>query len=332
MNAPTPANTRPPGRQRRTAKPKARKPLRRRIIESKAVTWIVAWYVRTAIAVARLLGRRRATAFAAWFTRLISPLIPENKVGAANLAAAFPEKSEAERRRILKGVWDNLARTAVEYAFLDEILSEFRVHRMDRGPVTATGLEDFLRIREDGKPGLIFSAHLANWELPATIAERFGLQLTIMFRVPKNSIVAEDLMKMRNEMMGDLIPPRFGSAFEIADIVANNGHVGLLVDQRRTGSPLLPFFGRPALTSTFFATLARQYDCPVHGVRAIRLPGDRFHIELTPPIELPRDAHGLIDVMAATQKINDIIEGWIREHPEQWLWLHDRWRVTFARR
>jgi len=262
----------------------------------------------------------------------VAPLIPENKLAAANLAAAFPEKSEAERRRILRGVWDNLARTTIEYAFLDEILAEFRVHRMDKGNFTATGLEDFLRVREDGKPALIFSAHLANWELPATIAERFRLDLTIMFRAPKNSMVAEDLMKLRNEMMGDLIPPRFGSAFEIAEKVANGAHVGLLVDQRQSGSPVLPFFGRPALTSTFFAKLARQYDCPVHGVRAIRLPGDRFHVELTPPIDLPRDADGLIDVMRATATINSIVEGWIREHPEQWLWLHDRWRITYRRR
>jgi len=328
-----PINSAKPKQPRRPARRHgAKKRLRRRIVESKAATWIAAWYVRTAIGFARLLGRRRAAALAGWFTRLISPLIPENKIGAANLAAAFPEKSEAERRRILKGVWDNLGRTAIEYAFLNEILADFRVHRMDKGPVTATGLEDFLRIREDGKPALLFSAHLANWELPATIAERFNLQLTIMFRVPKNSLIAEDLMKLRNEMMGDLIPPRFGSAFEIADIVARGGHVGLLVDQRRNGSPLMPFFGRPALTSTFFAQLARQYDCPVHGVRAIRLPGDRFHVELTPAIKLPRDAGGEIDVTAATQKINDVVEGWVREHPEQWLWVHDRWRTTFGRR
>ena len=86
------------------------------------------------------------------------------------------------------------------------------------------------------------------------------------------------------------------------------------------------------MTSTFFATLARQYECPVHGVRAIRLPGNRLHVELTPPIDLPRDADGLIDVIAATQKINDIVEGWVREHPEQWLWLHDRWRMAYYRR
>lgn len=314
-------------RKRAGKKPPRRKPFFRRIVDTNWFHRLVAWYVRSAIGFARLIGRRRATALSAWFTCLIAPLISENRLGAANLAAAFPEKSEAERKKILRGVWDNLARTAIEFAFLDQILAEFRVHRMDKGPVTATGLEHFLRLREDGKPGLIFSAHLGNWELPATIAQRFGIDITILFRMPKNSIVADDLMKRRNELMGNLVASRFGTAFEISGVLANNGHVGMLVDQRRSGSPSVPFFGRPAPTSTLFAKLAREYDCPVHGVRAIRLPGDRFHIEMSPPIDLPRDADGLIDVPGATEKINSIIEGWVREHPEQWLWLHNRWRT-----
>jgi KDO2-lipid IV(A) lauroyltransferase len=298
----------------------------RSVLDARWFHHVVAWYLRTAIAFGRMLGRRRASALAAGFTRLISPLIPENRLGAANLAAAFPEKSEEERRAILKGVWDNLARMSIEFAFLDDIFADFNIHRLDRGTVTASGVEDFLRLREDKKPGLIFSAHLANWELPAVIARRFHLDVTILFRLPKNSIVAEDLMNRRNELMGNLVPSRLGTAMEIAGVLDGGGHVGMLVDQRRQGSPALPFFGRPALTSTLFARLARQYDCPVHGVRAIRKPGGNFHVELTPPIELPRDSEGLIDVVAASARINEIIEGWIREYPEQWLWVHDRWR------
>jgi KDO2-lipid IV(A) lauroyltransferase len=302
----------------------------RRIIDAPWFHRLVAWYLRTAITFGRMIGRRNATALAAGFTRFISPIIPENRLGAENLKAAFPEKSEEERRAILRGVWDNLARTSIEFAFLDEMFADFNIHRLDKGVVTATGVEDFLRLREDKKPGLIFSAHLANWELPAIIARRFHLEVTILFRVPKNSIVAEDLMNRRNELMGSLVPSRLGTAIEIAGVLDGGGHVGMLVDQRRERSPRLPFFGRPALTSTLFARLARQYDCPVHGVRAIRKPGGRFHVELTPPIELPRDAEGLIDVVAASTRINEIVEGWVREHPEQWLWVHDRWRGADA--
>ncbi len=64
----------------------------------------------------------------------------------------------------------------------------------------------------------------------------------------------------------------------------------------------------------------------MHGARAIRRPDGGLHLELTPRIDLPRDAEGLIDVRAATIRINEIVEGWVREHPDQWFWLHNRWK------
>ena len=86
------------------------------------------------------------------------------------------------------------------------------------------------------------------------------------------------------------------------------------------------FFGHTTLANSTIMRLARQYDCPVHGVRIIRLPKNRFRVELTDALELPRDAKGRYSIQPSMQTIMSIIEGWIREHPEQWLWLHDRWR------
>jgi KDO2-lipid IV(A) lauroyltransferase len=74
------------------------------------------------------------------------------------------------------------------------------------------------------------------------------------------------------------------------------------------------------------ARLARNFDCPVFGARAIRLPGHRYRLELTDALVLPRDTHGKVEVATTMQLITSIIEGWIREHPEQWLWMHRRWR------
>ena len=74
------------------------------------------------------------------------------------------------------------------------------------------------------------------------------------------------------------------------------------------------------------ARLARRFDCPVHGARAIRLPGGRFRLDLTDSIDLPRDAEGLIEVAGATAAMNQVVEGWIREYPGQWLWMHRKWR------
>jgi KDO2-lipid IV(A) lauroyltransferase len=103
-------------------------------------------------------------------------------------------------------------------------------------------------------------------------------------------------------------------------------HVGMLVDQRFGRGPRVAFFGRPAASNPLLARLARRFDCPVHGARAIRLPGGRFRLEITEEVTLPRDAAGRVDIEAATAQVNRIVEGWVREHPGQWLWMHRRWR------
>jgi KDO2-lipid IV(A) lauroyltransferase len=87
------------------------------------------------------------------------------------------------------------------------------------------------------------------------------------------------------------------------------------------------FFGRTCKANPLIAQLARHTNCSVRGIRAIRLPdGNSFWGELTDPLDLPRDAQGEVDIQGTMQLITSIIEGWVREHPEQWLWLHRRWR------
>jgi KDO2-lipid IV(A) lauroyltransferase len=126
--------------------------------------------------------------------------------------------------------------------------------------------------------------------------------------------------------MGRLIRSRAEAALEMAAALGRGEHLGMLVDQRWSRGVDITFFGRRCKANPTLARLARQVDCPVIGVRTIRLPDHRFRMAATGPITLPRDDRGVIDVPAATQMINSIVEGWIREHPEQWLWFHRRWR------
>ena len=100
----------------------------------------------------------------------------------------------------------------------------------------------------------------------------------------------------------------------------------MLVDQYLTGGVEVTFFGRKTRANPMLARLLRQVECPVHGTRVIRLPGGRFTAEITEEVQPVRDAEGKIDVRGTTQAITNVIEGWIREYPEQWLWLHRRWR------
>jgi len=297
----------------------------RRLARSRPVGAVVAGSIRGIVAAVRRLGLVRSRRYASRVTGLLRHVVPESKLALTNIAAAFPEKTEAERREILAGVWSGLGHTVVEYVFLDTLM-DFDPMVPGSGWVDVVGIEQFMALRDDGKPGIIFSAHLANWEILAAVAAKFGLPLVSLFRAPKNSIIAEDLMRQREQLMGRLVDSSRGATFAVGASLDRGEHLGILTDQHHSAGPRVPFFGRPVAANPLVARLARHYDCPVHGARTVRLPDGRFRVELTPPLDLPRDAEGLVDVAAGTATVMATVEGWVREHPEQWLWLHNRWR------
>src|SRR6202045_2120994 len=130
--------------------------------------------------------------------RLIGPLTREQRIGRANLTAAFPEKSPAEIETILRGVWDNLGRVAAEFAHIDR-LQMFDPDPQEIGDIVYSSEVDkrFRQLRCDGKPALVFAAHLANWELPALIAAKFRLDATVLYREPNIAAVSDAIIQIR---------------------------------------------------------------------------------------------------------------------------------------
>ncbi|HEY8566106.1 MAG TPA: lipid A biosynthesis lauroyl acyltransferase [Beijerinckiaceae bacterium] len=282
--------------------------------------------VRAVFALARLLGVERSSDVGGAIARTLGPLLPAHRKGLRNLRVIFPDKPEAELQAILRGAWDNLGRTGAEYAHLAEIF-DYDPDAPATGRVEVEGIEHFLALKDDGKPGLIFSAHLANWELPAICAARFGLEATAVFRPPNDAAVARVVHEVRSGTMGGLAAAKQGAAFAMQGVLERGGHLGMLVDQHFTRGVIVDFMGRPALTNPLLGKFARRYECPVHGVRVVRVGRHRFRLDLTPPLDLPRDPDGQINVQGAMQAMTKVVEGWVREHPEQWLWMHRRWRV-----
>ncbi|HEX7199854.1 MAG TPA: lauroyl acyltransferase, partial [Dongiaceae bacterium] len=134
----------------------------------------------------RLLPLDWASALGGFVARSIGPHLGVSRVGRRNLAAAFPEKSPAEIETILRGVWDNLGRTGAEYAQLDRIYDTDPMGPIPGGRITVDGVEEFMALRDGGKPAIIFTAHCGNWELLPVGAMRHGLQVVIFFRPPNN--------------------------------------------------------------------------------------------------------------------------------------------------
>ncbi len=259
--------------------------------------------------------------------QMIGPRLREQRIGRDNLTAAFPEKSPEEIETILEGVWDNLGRVGAEFAHLDKIWDYDEAHpersRIELPPRT---YELFHQLRLDGKPALIFASHLANWEMPALAAVAHGLDTAILYRRPNIAAADRIIQEMRQVKMGTLVPAGRDAPLRLAEALKNGQHVAMLVDQYLTGGVEVTFFGRKTRANPMLARLLRQVECPVHGVRIIRLPGNRFRAELSEEVKPVRDANGQIDIQGTTQAVTSVVEGWIREYPEQWLWLHRRWR------
>jgi KDO2-lipid IV(A) lauroyltransferase len=260
--------------------------------------------------------------------RTIGPWLPENKIGRENLTAAFPEKSAAEIDTILRGVWDNLGRMGAEFAELDR-LWDYDYERPDKAgriEISPENIARFVQLLDDGKPALIFAAHLANWELPAIAAATYRLDSAVLYRKPNIAAIDRWLQETRAASMGEMIATDLGAPLKIAEALERGAHVGMLVDQFYVRGVEVTFFGRRTMANPLLARLAQHFDCPIRGTRMVRLPGHRLRAELSDEIQPVRDATGKIDIAGTTQVITTVIEGWIREYPEQWLWLHRRWR------
>jgi KDO2-lipid IV(A) lauroyltransferase len=261
-------------------------------------------------------------------SRFIGRWLREDRIGRENLKAAFPEKSPEEIEKILDGVWDNLGRIGAEFAHLDHIWDYDPDHpeRKSRVEFTQRTKELFDQIRDDGKPALIFACHLGNWELPALAAVAHGLDAAILFRRPNSDAADRAIERIRQVKMGTLIPAGREAPIRLAQALQDGQHVAMLVDQYLTNGVEVTFFGRKTKANPMLARLRRQVDCPIHGTRIVRLPGNRFRAELSEEVKPAFDASGQIDVQGTMQAITNVVEGWVREYPEQWLWLHRRWR------
>jgi Kdo2-lipid IVA lauroyltransferase/acyltransferase len=281
--------------------------------------------VKYTLATLRCANPDHASDLCGAIARRFGPLLPAHRIGRANLRAAFPDKDADWIEGVLRGAWENLGRVAGEYVHLGR-LWDYDTDNPNTGRIISDDAQMFIDLQNDNMPALCFAAHLGNWELPAVMAAAHGLPSAVVYRMPNNKAVAREIAGIRAPLMGRLIRSRAQAPLEMAASLDRGEHLGMLVDQHFSRGVDVVFFGRRCKANPTVARLARQFDCPVVGVRVIRLPDRRFRIAAEGPLVLPRDATGRIDVAASTQLITSVVERWIRENPEQWLWFHRRWR------
>jgi Kdo2-lipid IVA lauroyltransferase/acyltransferase len=278
---------------------------------------ILAW---CGFGLVRLLPIDLVSAIGGFFGRVIGPKLGITRRARRNLARAFPEKSRAEIEALVRGMWDNLGRVVFEFPHVRHLRP-----LTDRRRFEVIGAEHIRALKSDGKAGVLFSAHVANWEMVPLLVSEIGLPTLIFYRPPNNRLV-DGLIRFARRLP-NVTPAPKGSEGARAAIATlkQGGHVGALIDQKMNDGILVPFFGRDAMTASAVAEFARRYACPIVGINVERIAGARFRLIVEPPITIEPTDDRTGDVRAAMTRLNRIVEGWIRARPEQWLWLHNRW-------
>lgn len=251
--------------------------------------------------------------------RAVGPWLPVHRVAERNLDIAFPDMPAPERRRVLRDAWDNLGRTLFEYPHLTQIMAE---------RVEIIGGEHLAAFRDDGRPGIAFSGHLANWEILPAAAGVAGVPLTNVYRAPNNAKIDAIIRHARRLSGPHLVPKGAPGARILLKALKSGAHLGLLVDQKMNDGISVPFFGEAAMTASALADLALRFKTPLLAAQPIRLTGARFRLIISPLIEpetLADGQTGLSAQQAFMGAVNRQLEAWIRANPAQWLWFHRRW-------
>lgn len=286
------------------------------------------WRAEAALLGALVAALRRLSPVAASnlggaVARAIGPLLPVSRVADRNLRLALPELDRAARRRIVRGVWDNLGRTTAEIVQLD------RLQRSGSGAgwVVEGGANAELIAAHPG-PVVLVTAHLGNWEMLARAAGEYGIQLAAVYRAGPNPYVEAMVTRLRvTGAFGtmQMFPKGPVGARQAIAHLRGGGRLVLLIDQKMNDGIPARLFGHVAMTAPAAAALALRTGALLVPAFCRRLGPARMLAACEAPLALPDSGDRAADVAALTQAINDRLEAWIREQPQDWLWLHRRW-------
>jgi KDO2-lipid IV(A) lauroyltransferase len=296
--------------------------IERRGLMRTYVEYAIAWLILKSIGLLPRPAALKTGQFVGALARIILPHLRQH--AEINLELAFPDLSEDERRRIERGSFRNLGRLLGE-------VSQFP--RLDRDNISSIvvyeGLENYLNAKAQGRGVILLTGHIGAWELSVYAHSIYGYPMSFLARRVDNPLV-ERLAENQRARYGNRIIDKKNSVREVLKTLKSGGVVGILADlnSSREEGVFCDFFGVPACTTAGVATLALR-------TGALVLPGylvwdeaariHRLHFE--PPIETINTGNQKEDVQVNTERYTKTLETIIRRHPDQWLWIHRRWRT-----
>lgn len=277
--------------------------------------------------IVRLLPRRGTLAFGSGLGTLFYYLQPRRRrLGMVNLQLAFPSRSEAECRVILRSTFQHFGRHVIEL-FNFYVMSTDEMTRL----LEVQGAEHVEQAMAGGKGMVYFSGHFGYWELQVIGQAVLFTPIVIIVRTLDNPLLERLIERIRTRV-GTRVVPRQGAIRGLLRGLMEKRPVALMIDQHMhdRSAVTVDFFNRPASTTSAVAMLALRTGVPVIPVFALPLGGGRYRLVYEPPVEPPADDDP-DPVRTYTQRCTDVLEMYVRRYPELWLWMHRRWRVDDER-
>ena len=259
------------------------------------------------------------------FFGLIAYLVARElrRTGEINLKLAFPEKTSEERRQLLKGCFESLGRALGVFShFADPPESILSV-------LEPSGIEHLDQVKASGRGAILFTAHLGAWELTSYGLSLLGHPISFLVRPIDNPKIEEIVDRYRTRT-GNKTLDKFSAARSMVKTLRSGEFLGLLIDLNALEDEAIfvNFFGVPASTNFMTAKLALRSDVPIIPVFA---PWDKtrqkFLLQVNEPVELKRSGDDEADVRELTTRLTQHFEDQIRRYPDQWLWIHKRWKT-----
>ncbi len=260
-----------------------------------------------------------ASDMGAWLLKTLGPLTGTHKIADRNLRLAFPDMDRAERERLLTTQWENTGRVFAEFPIMDRLTPA-------SGRVEMVNPERLDEIRESGVPVVFVSGHFANWEIMPAAIVHYRVPCQMTYRAANNPYVDKRIKESRARYGVKLFAPKGGDGARDLLIGMERGEsVALMNDQKFNQGVAVPFFGHDAMTAPGPSRLALRFGTVLQPMTVQRLKGARFRVVVNDPIPLTKTGDRAHDIEQGVRAITNLIEQRIRQHPDDWFWVHKRW-------
>ena len=278
--------------------------------------FIEAFFVYLFFLIAKLIGLSLSRKIFSFMFKKLGPIIRSNDTINKNLLKFSKDITDQKRKEIISSMWSNYGMTFIEYIFLDHF-------RKGKSHIEIEGEKILEKILIDNQPVVFISGHFGNFELMSMEITKKKINLATIYR-PLNNFFLNPFMEYlrKKYVCKNQIKKGINGVRDAITFLKKDHSVALMIDQRVSEGERIEFFKKPALTTTLPAQLALKFNLSIVPVFIERTKENKFLIKFFNELS----SKEFDDKIKLTKKLNEVLEDFIKNNPNQWIWTHDRWK------